>query len=214
MSARGGPAVAKGAGPGRAKVSSSAQHSFERLIRRHEDRVYCLSLRLLGDPDRALDVTQETFVRALQGLKDFRGESTFSTWLCRIAINLCYSERRRDGRRRLRNLGELLDDPSAEPRGRSLLLDDRAREPIEASESRELGALVREAVASLEEELRFVVVLRDLEQLSYEEVAAALEIPVGTVRSRLHRARDVLRQRLRRWIREEDDPARRERGGA
>jgi RNA polymerase sigma-70 factor (ECF subfamily) len=197
-----GQAVARRAGS-RQVAERPPEQSFERLVQRYEDRVYSLALRLLGNPDRALDVTQETFVRALQGLQSFRRESSFSTWLCRITINLCYSERRRDGRRRLKSLGDVLDrEASQETRSRAVLHDDRAREPFEASQSRELSALVQRAIAALDDDLRFVVVLRDLEQLSYEEVATALAIPVGTVRSRLHRARERLRCRLRPWLEE------------
>lgn len=172
--------------------------AFEKLVRAYEGRVYNLALRLLGDPESALDVTQEAFVKALQGLRGFRRDSSFFTWICRITINLCHSERRRQVRRK-RSFGDF--DTLSEDSGTGSRATES--EPGEASELRERGVAVRDAVNGLEQDLRFVVVLRDMEGMSYEEVAEALKIPIGTVRSRLHRARDVLRRELRHWLHDE-----------
>lgn len=164
------------------------ERAFAHLLRLHQNRVYDLLVRMLGDRAEAEDVTQEVFVAFHRALPAFRGDSRVSTWLFRIAKNHCLNRLKYRSRR-----GE----------GQHVELDalDRAgaegpEAPDRALERRRTGARVQAAIATLPEEQRLVVVLRDIEGLSYEEIAAVLEQPEGTVKSRLHRGRLALARML------------------
>jgi len=167
--------------------------AFGVLVRRYQDRLYPTILRLLGSPEDAQDVLQDAFVRAFEKLDQFHGESSFYTWIYRIAVNLALSEYRKH-----RHRGhDRKFDPStlslaAEPADASPETD-----PAFAMERVERELLVQSALNELGPEHRAVVVLKDFDGRRYEEIAALLEIPIGTVRSRLHRARTELRDRLR-----------------
>jgi RNA polymerase sigma-70 factor (ECF subfamily) len=147
--------------------------AFEVLVRRHQGGVYRVAVRLLGSDADAQDATQETFVRAWRGLARFRGESAVSTWLYRIVTNRCLNVivARRPSERLDPDLPSVGGDPAA------------------IAEQRERFAAVAREVASLPPEQRAALVLRDFEGLSYEEVAAALEVSVAAVKGRIHRAR-------------------------
>jgi RNA polymerase sigma-70 factor (ECF subfamily) len=166
--------------------------AFGTLVRRHQDRLYPAILRLLGLEEDARDVLQDAFVRAYVKLDQFQGTSSFYTWIYRIAINLAVSRQRRrrprliDFRDRRRH-----DDSPTNPADAS-----READPSVAYDRVEREQQIREALAALSPEHRAVVVLKDLEDHRYEEIAEILNIPVGTVRSRLHRARCELRQLL------------------
>ncbi len=164
------------------------ERAFAHLLRQHQNRVYDLLVRMLGDAAEAEDVTQEVFLAFHKALPGFRGESRVSTWLFRIAKNHClnrlkYRSRRGEG---LHVELEVADRVGAEgPESPERLLERRR------SDER-----VRAAIASLPEEQRLVVVLRDIEGLAYDEIAAVLEQPEGTVKSRLHRGRSALARAL------------------
>jgi len=166
------------------------RQAFNELARYHKDRVYTIAVRLLEDHHEAEDIAQETFVKAYEGITAFRGDAKFSTWLYRICYNLCLNclERKK------RNPGddslpETLADPIAS-----------LPEQLIAQERREL---VQWALACLTPEFREVVVLYYTGQLSYEEIATLQELPIGTVRSRLHRGREELKELLRPHLQEE-----------
>jgi RNA polymerase sigma-70 factor, ECF subfamily len=142
---------------------------------------------MLGAPADAEEVAQEVFLRVHRALPGFRGEAALSTWLYAITSRLCLNRLKAPHRRR-RAEAEL--DVVADP----------APGPGADLETAERDAALQRAIAALDEEARIVVVLRDVEGLSYEEIAAALELPIGTVRSRLHRARTALKESLRRWL--------------
>jgi RNA polymerase sigma-70 factor (ECF subfamily) len=170
--------------------------AFDDLVRRHDARVLRVCHRILGDADAALDAAQETFVRAWRALRQFHGDSRFSTWLTRIAINQCRNELRR--RRTVKHTQPLsLDAPAGGTDGSPR---DAVRapgpDPYEEARGREVSAALSVALAEIDDEAREVLLLRDAEDLSYEEIAEILEVPVGTVRSRLHRARNEVRRRL------------------
>lgn len=176
-----------------ARARDGDRAAFDELVKRHEDRVYNMALRMLGNPDDALDLAQEVFLSAYRALKGFESKSLFSTWIYRVTVNRCRDELRRRStvkHTRPRPLAADADDPPMDP-------PSRAASPAEAAIARESEALVAAAVAALPEEAREALVLRDVEGLAYEEIAEVLEVPVGTVRSRLHRARCLLRDRLR-----------------
>lgn len=170
--------------------------AFDVLVLRHQDRICRLARRLVGDLESALDAAQETFVKAWRGLKRFEGQSLFSTWLTRIAINQCRNELRR--RRTVKHTRPLSLDvipPGGESPRRDTLASD-GPDPWEVARGREVDAACREALARLDPEAREVLLLREVEGLSYEAMAEVLDVAVGTIRSRLHRARSELRRRV------------------
>lgn len=163
--------------------------AFEELVMAYQHRVFGLALRMLGNAGEAQEVAQEVFVRAHRGLGEFRGEAKLSTWLYAITSRLCLN-RLASGERRLARQGE----------DALLRLSDASPRPDAVLERSELEAALQRAIAELSEERRIVVVLRDLEGVSYEEIARVLDLPLGTVRSRLHRARADLKDKLERFL--------------
>ena len=170
--------------------------AFESLIRRHEQRVHRLAWRILGDAEDALDAAQETFVKVWKALPRFEGGSRFSTWLTRIAINQCRNELRR--RRTVKHTHPLSLDSPIDADGSTVgdSVEARTDDPSEVARAREVAHALRTSLHDLDGEAREVIVLRDGEDLSYEDIAEILDVPVGTVRSRLHRARSELRRRM------------------
>lgn len=158
--------------------------AFDEIVDRYERRLYAVALRMCGDVETARDVTQEVFITALRSLKSFRGEARVSTWLHRVAVNASLDRLRRRQRR-----PELPLEQGGERAGAS-------PDPEEAAVASERAVAVRHAVAALAPEFRAAVVLHDLQGLDYAEVAEALGIPLGTVKSRLHRARLELARAL------------------
>lgn len=171
--------------------------AFGILVRRYQDRLFPTLLRLTGCAEDAHDLLQDAFLRAYEKLDRFHGDSGFYTWVYRIAVNLTLSDRRRRrlpfGRTSVRGEGF---NPSADP---------VATDPARPLEQAERDALVQQALDALQPDHRAVVVMKDLDGLRYEEIADMLRIPIGTVRSRLHRARSELRERLRGLV--DDEPA-------
>ncbi len=163
--------------------------AFGILVVRHQDRIYTAVLRFCGDAEDARDIVQRAFLNAWRRLGTFKGDSAFSTWMYRIAFNESVSFRREGGRRKLVPLASGDDDPGPEP------ADDRA--PSDRLESAENRAKVQEALNQLDPEERKILILKELEDRSYDEIAEILEIPKGTVRSRLFRAREALREKLK-----------------
>lgn len=164
--------------------------AFEALVERHQARVYSLALRLTGNPHDAFDMAQEALLKAFLSLPSFRGQSAFSTWLHRITTNVCLDEMRKRGRRPL--LAVEREDDDAPPR----VHPDPAPGPEAEALRREERRAIERAIAALPEEFRVPLVLRDLQGFSYEEIADLTGLPLGTVKSRIHRARLQLRERL------------------
>lgn len=173
------------------------RESFDELVLRYQDRIFHLIYRSLGDEQDARELTQEAFIKAFRSLTRFREEAAFSTWLYRIAINLSTSKKRKYVQQR--KLGKVSLDAVIRTRSGDLTIEpeDDSLEPTAVYHRKETKERIETAIASLDEPHRQMVVLRDLEGLSYEEIAELLEIPIGTVRSRLHRARLDLREQLR-----------------
>jgi RNA polymerase sigma-70 factor, ECF subfamily len=175
-----------------------AQHGDQaalcEIISRYERKTYNLAYRLMGNHADASDAAQEALVRIYTRLQYFRGDSAFSTWLFRVATNTCLDELRRRGRLRHASLDTPLPtDEGCLPRQTTAEADS----PIERAEQREVQAAVRRAIHRLPEDYRAVVVLRDLHDYSYHEIAVLLGTSLGTVKSRLHRARQALRVIIR-----------------
>lgn len=170
------------------------------LVRRYQDRLYPTVLRLTGCAEDAQDLLQDTFLRAYQKLGHFQGESSFYTWVYRIAVNLALS-----GRRRKKPTLRLTSGPEGGPI--ETAADAHATDPSLPIERAERDRIIQEALNALAADHRAVVVLKEFDGLRYEEIGEVLGIPVGTVRSRLHRARCELRDRLRVLV-DEEVPAR------
>ena len=176
-----------------ARAKAGDQDAFEQLVRDNEKRIYNLALRMVGDPEDALDLSQEAFLNAWKGLATFQGNSSFSTWLYRLASNACLDFLRARKRRHEAVGASLsLDDTDAAPP----LSDDHFRPDIQL-ERREREAALRRALDALPPHHRQVLVLRELSGLSYQELSDVLQLDMGTVKSRLTRARVSLRKILR-----------------
>ena len=163
--------------------------AFEALVIEHQHRVYGVALRMLGSRAEAEDVAQDAFLRAYRSVAEFRGDAKLSTWLYAITSRLCLNRLASAERKRTRYGDDVLES----------VADERADPPGDF-EQRERSAALRRAITELSDERRAVVVLADLEGLAYEEIAEALGLPIGTVRSRLHRARMDLRKRLEKLL--------------
>jgi RNA polymerase sigma-70 factor (ECF subfamily) len=170
--------------------------AFARLVSLHEGMVYGLAARLLGDAEEARDLAQEVFLQVYRTLGRFQGRSSLRTWIFRIVVNLCRN-RQRLWRRRFRHRWLAWEDVSSEDAVRLGQREAVCQGPFEALERRERGARVQEALSRVSFDHRVVLLLREVEGLSCEEVAATLGLPVGTVKSRLGRAREALRTALR-----------------
>jgi RNA polymerase sigma-70 factor, ECF subfamily len=158
--------------------------AFGILVERHERRVYNLALRMCGHEEDARDATQDAFLTALRKLSSFRGEAAFTTWLHRVTVNACYDLLRKRGRVPLRAARDDIDhEPEPPP------WPDHA-------EATDLSIDVQRALLAVPEDYRVVMILHDVQDLPYEEVAAIVGVPVGTVKSRLHRGRVALARAL------------------
>jgi len=179
------------------RVRGGDLRAFEALVRRYERFVFTLALRMLGDRDEADDVAQEIFLKAYTGLPSFRGASRFSTWLYAIASHHCLDSRASRTRRpvsfsSLQASGHASDDPP-DPASR---LADPAPRADELLERKEAALQVQAALAGLTDDHRLILILREIQGLSYDEIAESIGEELGTVRSRLHRARAAFRLRV------------------
>ena len=174
------------------RAKQGDQKAFEQLVLDNQNRIYALALRLCGDREEAADLAQEAFVKAWQGLSSFQGESSFSTWVYRLTTNLCIDHLRKKRRREAVESVVSLDATDggwAEPA-------DWESDPQRLLERSERGRALARGLARLPDWQRQALVLRELSGLSYQEIAAALDIDLGTVKSRIARARLSLRKVL------------------
>jgi RNA polymerase sigma-70 factor (ECF subfamily) len=167
---------------------AGSEEACEELVRRYQDRVFALVYRITGDADRVEDIAQEAFLKAFRSLRRFKGSSSFYTWLYRITINTALNAIRAQGRRQEVSL-EGLEGFEPSLRGKD--------EPGESAARRQVANRVVEAIGKLDELYRVIVYLREVEEFSYEEIAQVVRLPVGTVKSRLFRARQQLKEELR-----------------
>lgn len=174
------------------RAKQGDQEAFEQLVLDNQNRIYALALRLCGDREEAADLAQEAFVKVWQGLSSFQGESSFSTWVYRLTTNLCIDHLRKKRRREAVESVVSLDATDggwAEPA-------DWESDPQRLLERSERGRALARGLARLPDWQRQALVLRELSGLSYQEIAAALDIDLGTVKSRIARARLSLRKVL------------------
>jgi RNA polymerase sigma-70 factor, ECF subfamily len=171
--------------------------AFEALVEKHQKRMLNLAFRMLGDYEEACDAVQEAFLDAFRAIKKFRGEAKFSSWLYGIVLNQARTHRRQlAGQMRIRSLS--LDDPPEDESGRRVL-DPPSQEAsaLEQLEKKEIEAKVQSCINLLEADQREVLVLRDIQGHSYEEIQQILGLPEGTVKSRLYRAREALKNEMK-----------------
>jgi RNA polymerase sigma-70 factor, ECF subfamily len=161
------------------RVQQGQEEAFAQLMRRHERRVYNLAYRMLGNEEEARDAAQETFLSCFRNLEKFRGDAAFSTWLHRIAANVCFDSLRK--------------------RSKGAVEAIRFHEPLPAPDHGDQTAIsidVQRALLAVSPEFRAVLILHEIQDVPVEEVASALDLPVGTVKSRLHRGRVALGRAL------------------
>jgi RNA polymerase sigma-70 factor (ECF subfamily) len=178
------------------RVKSGDQQAFNLLVRKYERKVVRLISRLVRDPAEVEDVAQEAFIKAYRALPQFRGDSAFYTWLYRIAVNTAKNHLVAQGRRPIPLSDTLSDDEDGESFGRDDVVSDNQTPDAELL-SRQIAETVNRAIEALPQDLRTAVTLREIEGLSYEEIAEAMNCPIGTVRSRIFRAREAIAQQLR-----------------
>ena len=192
-----------------ARLVARDESAFNELVVTYQRRVFALVFRMLGRREEAEDLAQEVFVQVFKAIDQFRGESKLSTWIYRIAVNLCknrskYLSRRHVGRQ---DDVDAMADRSAFTSAKGVSVGDISR-PDELVEGMQLEAVVKRAIAQIDPDFRAVLVLRDVEDLSYEEIAAITGLPDGTVKSRIHRGRAQLRALVEKAMGEKVRPAR------
>jgi RNA polymerase sigma-70 factor (ECF subfamily) len=177
--------------------------AFEKLVRKHQHRVYNLAYRSLHDRQAAEDVAQEVFVSIFRYIKKFRGGARFTSWMFRIVVNHCRTRMRYRKRRPDQN-NPVSMDASVETedgsRTRQFADEDPTADPERTAAARQELDVVQQALNDLDEDHRMVLILRDIEDLNYAEIADILGLPEGTVKSRIHRARNQLKDRLSKYL--------------
>lgn len=172
------------------------EKAFREIVELYGDRVYNLTYRMLGNREEAEDLSQEVFITVFKSIDSFRGDAKFSTWLYRIAANHCknrikYLARRHDRSQAEYEEGVLRDSVNSAPTA-----PNPSPRPDAQLQGMELEKLMQECLATLDEDQRILIILRDIEELSYGEICSVTSLPEGTVKSRLHRARMALRKKM------------------
>ena len=177
--------------------------AMERLIIKYQSRVYNAILRICANADDAAELTQETFVKVIENISDFEGRSGFYTWVFRIAVNLTLNYCQRGSRLAFRSLDAENDEEQEQAKGalKTILSSDNSPDPAAVAANKELWQIVLKALNKLNDAQRAVIVLRDIEGMNYAQISEVLEIELGTVKSRLSRARGVLREILEAIVR-------------
>jgi RNA polymerase sigma-70 factor (ECF subfamily) len=179
------------------RVKLGDVRAFEMLVLKYQRRIERLIGRMVRDTDLVQDIAQETFIRAYRALPQFRGESAFYTWLYRIAVNSAKKALMDMKRDPLVSEAALRSDDDGEETSRAESELSHGETPEALLASKEIAAAVNSAIEALSEDLRQAITLREIEGLSYEEIAEAMNCPIGTVRSRIFRARDAIAARLK-----------------
>lgn len=171
--------------------------AMEQLILKYQNRIYNVILKICADPDDAAELTQETFVKVIENIDKFQGKSRFYTWAFRIAVNLTLNYCQKNAKFDISSLdAEREEENQAAQAMKEFLEDDNSPDPVSVAQNKELCDLTIKALMKLDESQKAIVVLRDIEGMNYAQIAEVLNIELGTVRSRLSRARGRLREIL------------------
>ncbi|MCF7973705.1 MAG: sigma-70 family RNA polymerase sigma factor [Phycisphaerae bacterium] len=173
------------------QCQSGDTSAMERLILKYQNRLYNVILRICSNPDDAAELTQETFVKVIENIGRFQGKSSFYTWAFRIAVNLTINYCKRNARLGLKSLDSDESESGDQATGvlKDYLSNDKSPDPASIAQNRELCDLVMQSMTRLDEDHRTILVLRDIEGMSYSQISQVLELELGTVRSRISRAR-------------------------
>lgn len=181
-------------------AGSGDKEAFRELVERYQRRVLAVVMGMLHDREAALEVTQETFIKAFRSIGRFKGDASFYTWIYRIAVNLAIDHQRREWRRPAADSTRNAGDGQTEDLLDRIGDEDPRADPFEATKDSELRARVLEAIDELTPDHKAVILLRELEGLSYEEISRVMQCSKGTVMSRLHYARKKLQARLKEFV--------------
>jgi len=172
------------------------ERAFREMVDEYRDRVFSLTLRMLSNRQEAEDLAQEVFITVFKSIDSFRGDSKFSTWLYRITANHCKNRIKYLARRHDRKQAEFDEKTTGGAAAGAVATPYQSRRPDEQMQGAQIEVLLQQAIESLDEEHRLLVILRDVEELSYEEICEITGLAAGTVKSRIHRARVTLRKKL------------------
>ncbi|MBT8492121.1 MAG: sigma-70 family RNA polymerase sigma factor [Deltaproteobacteria bacterium] len=176
------------------------ERAFREMVDEYSDRVFGLTLRMLGNREEAEDVAQEVFITVFKSIDSFRGDSKFSTWLYRIAANHCKNRIKYLARRHDRKKSEFDEEYTKGAMTGAASTPKRARRPDEQVHSSQMEVLIQQAIESLKEEHRLLIILSDVEELSMKEICDITGLAEGTVKSRIHRARKILQKKLAKYM--------------
>ena len=185
-----------------AELKAGSEDAYAWLIGEFHQPIYGLVYRVVNDPSDAADTTQEVFLKVFRGMKHFHGESSLKTWIYRIALHEASNRRRWWFRHKAQETSIEPSDTGESPSACEGCLVDRGESPFDQFAHEEVRAVVEQALTHVPEPYRTAIILRDLEEMSYEEVAEVLQISLGTVKSRITRGRDALRKKLAAYVRE------------
>jgi len=171
------------------KIHSGDRDAFNELVTGYQQRVFNISYSMLSDYEDAVDASQEVFIRVYRSIDKFRGESSLSTWIFRITKNICM-----DFLRKRKEASISIDKEDEE--GQKMEIEDSSKSPEHIAEQNETAKIVRNAINELDDNSRLIITMFDLEGMSYDEISAVLKIPIGTVKSRLNRAREKIKKNL------------------
>jgi RNA polymerase sigma-70 factor (ECF subfamily) len=184
------------------RLQQRDEKAFEEIVRMYQHKVFNLVYRMIGNAEEAEDIAQEVFVTVFKAIDSFRGEAKFSTWLYRIAANHCKNRMKYLGRRSYKSTGELNEATEREAQdAQPSAMRPHVDGPDAVLEGLELERTVQQGIQGLEEEHRVLIILRDVEDLSYEEISSITGLELGTVKSRLHRARLQLKEHMAKVLR-------------
>ncbi len=177
--------------------------AMERLILKYQNRIYNVILKICANPHDAAELTQDTFVKVIENIDRFESKSSFYTWAYRIAVNLTLNYCQRNAKLKLKSLDaeDNEDNDKAAQTLKDFLSDDNSPDPAMVAQNKELCDIAHQSLMRLDDEQRAVIVLRDIEGMDYAQIANVLEIKLGTVRSRISRARNRLRQIMEAFLR-------------
>ena len=182
------------------RLKARDETAFNELMELYQRRVFALCFRFLNQREEAEDITLDTFTQVFKSIDSFRGDSKLSTWLFRVAVNLCKNRKKRHARRHRSSHTGLDNVAESSFSAAEGIVVGSVERPDELLEGRRMEVIVKRAIMEIDEEFRRLVILRDVEDLSYDEIAEVTELPKGTVKSRIHRGRAQLKEKVERIL--------------